>query len=653
MIDELIRLDPYLEPYQAKLCSRAAAAKDYRADLIGNSSLEAVSTIHKHLGLHSTEDGWVFREWAPNATSIYLICGATDWQDSADYALARRDGDIWELHLGHDQLSHGDSYKLSVHWSGGSGHRIPAYATRTVQDDHTKDFTAQVWVPEHDYQWQNEHHPVTGAIPLIYEAHIGMSGEEPRVSTYAEFQADVLPRIHAAGYNTVQLMAIQEHPYYGSFGYHVSGFYAASSRYGSPDELKSLIDAAHGLGISVIIDLVHSHAVKNTVEGLGLFDGTDHQYFHAGDRGLHPAWDSRCFDYGKHQVAKFLLSNCRYWLEEYNLDGFRFDGITSMLYTHHGLSRDFTNYQDYFEDIDQEAYSYLSLANDLIHQIKPHAISIAEEVSGMPGLVWPSNKGGAGFDYRLSMGMPDMWIKLIKESHDEDWDLRHILHELMQHRPEERTISYVESHDQALVGDKTVIFRLVDKDMYTNMSVDNLSPLAERGIALHKMIRLLSASTNSGGYLNFMGNEFGHPEWIDFPRVGNDWSYAHARRQWSLADNDDLAYKWLSCFDVDMLASVSELRGPISHHNIHQEDLLMSYMRSGRLFVYNLSPSRSYVDYGIPAHPGHYRLLLSSDSVQYGGYGHVDDSLDYITDDQGNLKIYIPARTCLVFRLQD
>ena len=174
-------------------------------------------------------------------------------------------------------------------------------------------------------------------------------------------------------------MAIQEHPYYGSFGYHVSSFYAASSRFGTPDDLKHLIDDAHSMGIAVIMDIVHSHAVKNELEGLGRFDGSYNQYFYGDHRREHPAWDSLCFDYGKNEVLHFLLSNCKFWLEEYGFDGFRFDGVTSMLYYSHGLGQAFGSYDDYYNGgQDTNAITYLSLANEVIHTVNPNAITIAE-----------------------------------------------------------------------------------------------------------------------------------------------------------------------------------------------------------------------------------------------------------------------------------
>ena len=332
-----------------------------------------------------------------------------------------------------------------------------------VQDDVTKIFSAQVWSPKKPYEFKiKDFRPKTDPL-LIYECHIGMSQDNEKVGTYEEFRLNVLPRVVADGYNCIQVMAIQEHPYYGSFGYHVSSFFAPSSRFGTPDELKRLIDEAHSKGLAVIMDLVHSHAAKNECEGLGNLAGDPNQFFYSGDRHVHPAWDSLCFDYGKNEVIHFLLSNCKYWLTEFKFDGFRFDGVTSMLYYDHGLGKAFGSYADYYNgNEDDNAICYLSLANEVIHEVNPHAITIAEEVSGMPGLAYPVKKGGYGFDYRLSMNIPDYWIKTIKEKRDEDWKPSSLFWELTNRRQDEKCISYCESHDQALVGDKTIIFRLID-----------------------------------------------------------------------------------------------------------------------------------------------------------------------------------------------
>ena len=661
----LIKSDPWLEPYAAAITGRHQYAMDKETELTngGKQTLSDFASGYLYFGLHRTDKGWTFREWAPNATHIYMVGTFNNWEEKEEYSLKRLQNGNWEINLPANAMQHGDLYKLIVYWDGGQGERIPAWATRVVQDENTKIFSAQVWNPEKPFKFRKKTFKPSTDPLLIYECHIGMAQQEEKVGTYSEFREKILPRIAKAGYNCIQIMAIQEHPYYGSFGYHVSSFFAASSRFGTPEELKELIDTAHGLGIAVIMDIVHSHAVKNEVEGLGNFAGDPNQYFYPGARREHPAWDSLCFDYGKNEVIHFLLSNCKYWLEEYQFDGFRFDGVTSMLYYSHGLGESFSNYGDYFNGHeDDNAMCYLTLANELIHMVNPKAITIAEEVSGMPGLAAKVEDGGYGFNYRMAMNIPDYWIKTIKEKIDEDWKPSSMFWEVINRRQDEKTISYAESHDQALVGDKTIIFRLIDADMYWHMQKGDEDYTVNRGIALHKMIRLLTATTINGGYLNFMGNEFGHPEWIDFPREGNGWSCKYARRQWDLVDNKNLTYHYMADFDENMLKVIKSVKDfqatPIQEIWHNDGDQVLVYQRKDFIFVFNFNPKQSFTDYGFLVAPGAYEVILNTDSVQFGGNGFSDDTITHFTisdplykkEKKEWLKLYIPARTAMVLR---
>ncbi|TFG43770.1 MAG: 1,4-alpha-glucan-branching enzyme [Bacteroidia bacterium] len=659
--------DPWLEPYKGIIESRINKCILKEQHLAGSGKLMEFAMGHYYYGLHRVSDSWVFREWAPNAENIFLTGIFNDWKEKSAYKLNRinKYGD-WEIILPPEALNHCDLYKLSVHWKGGKGERIPSYASRLVQDEKTKIFTTQVWNPENPYKWTVNDFKAEATAPVIYEAHIGMATPEEKLGTYREFAENVLPKIVKSGYNTIQLMAIQEHPFYGSFGYHVSSFFAASSRFGSPEDLKAMIDKAHASGVRVIMDLVHSHSVKNVNEGLGMFDGSADQYFHTNHRRNHVAWDSLCFDYGKDNVIHFLLSNCRYWLEEYKFDGFRFDGVTSMIYYNHGLEKSFTAYDDYFDGAqDEDALVYLFLANKMIHEFKPGALTVAEEMSGMPGIAAETARKGFGFDYRLSMGVPDLWIKLVKDTPDENWDMEHLIHELTQHRPEERIISYCESHDQALVGDKTLIFRMTDAEMDTGMTKSYNSMAIDRGIALHKMIRLITFSTSGGGYLNFMGNEFGHPEWIDFPREGNNWSYKFARRQWHLALDEDLKYSFLLKFDNAMVRLHKKFRilNDLLVHRIYENnfDKVIAFTRGEFVLVFNFHPTNSFTDYGIPI-KGKFRIVLDTDDPVFGGFDRVNRNSFYTSTRKGlrltidqpfYLYLYLPSRSALVLKKED
>jgi len=629
-------------------------------------ALSDFASAHEYYGLHFNKGRWICREWAPNATAIFLIGEITDWHEKKEFAFTQNNNaGEWEIQLPAKSLRHGTLYRLRIHWPGGCGDRIPAYARRVVQDPVTLIFNAQVWRPPSPHRWQCDRFQVRSEPPIIYEAHVGMAQEKEGIGTYKEFTESILPRILKAGYNTIQLMAIQEHPYYGSFGYHVSSFFAASSRFGTPEDLKELIDTAHRAGLAVIMDLVHSHAVNNEVEGLSRFDGTLHQYFHQGSRGFHDAWNSRCFDYGKIQVLHFLLSNCRFWLDEYRFDGFRFDGITSMLYHHHGLGEAFSSYNPYFSiTVDEDALAYLALANRVIHDVKPDAITIAEDISGMPGLATTQESGGIGFDYRLAMGVPDYWIRLVKDTRDQDWHMGGLWYELTNRRHDEKTIGYAESHDQALVGDQALIFRLIDSDMYEHMRIDDTNLRVDRGMALHKLIRFITLATAGNGYQNFMGNEFGHPEWIDFPREGNGWSYKYARRQWHLLDDPNLKYHYLAEFDRDMIALARE------HHLLsvpriqllheHSDNKVLAFERAEMVFIFNFHLSRSHEGYRIHVPKEEYRLIFDSDRPEYGGHDRLLPNQRYTRSDSDGgqnsfypIRLYLPTRSCLVLLPKD
>ena len=656
---KILEFDQTLAPYKQDLILRMENYNRKLGELLLPwQTLADFANGHSFYGFHKTEDGWYYREWAPAADAMYLTGDFCGWDRHA--CPMTKNGDNFELFLpGTDALKHGQQVMAITVKDGREMDRIPLYATRVIQDPATREWNAVIHDPESPYVWNDQ-----GFVPekelFIYECHIGMAQEEPKVGTYLEFKDKILPRIKALGYNTIQIMAIMEHPYYASFGYQVTNLFAASSRFGMPEELKALIDAAHGMGIAVLLDVVHSHACKNTREGINEFDGTDYQFFHAGAKGDHTAWGTKCFNYNKNEVIHFLLSNLKYWQEEYHFDGFRFDGVTSMLYHNHGLGQAFTGHQDYFTmNTDTEAVTYLQLANEMVRQVNPNAITIAEDTSAIPGLCLPIAWGGIGFDYRLAMGEPDMWIRLLKEFRDEDWDLNQIYYELSSRRSHERVIGYCESHDQALVGDKTIMFRLCDKEMYYSMEAWNPNDIVSRGMALHKLIRLLTMSLGGNGYLTFMGNEFGHPEWIDFPREGNGWSHYYCRRQWSLADNPDLKYQYLNNFEIAMV-EMAKRDGVISAMDkqlaLDNTAKTIVYQKGSAIFAFNFHPVNSYDGFFLPVpEEGEYKVALASDNWNFGGYGRIANDPIYKAEKQADgrigFKIYLPSRTAIVLEM--
>ena len=664
----MVEHDEWLHPvegeieYRHKLYTERLAAIERAA-----GSLVDYANGYRYFGWQHDDDlaGWRFREWLPGAHDVYLFGDFNNWQRT-ELRLQRDRSGVWSIFLPDamygDRLTHGSLYKLHVHGDNGWHDRIPAYATRVVQDDATKNFTAQFWIPQ-PFDWSDDAFDASrNGAPLIYEAHVGMAQEREGVGTYREFTERILPVIKREGYNAVQLMAIAEHPYYGSFGYHVSSFFAPSSRFGTPEELKALVRRAHQLGLAVIMDLVHAHYVKNLNEGINELDGTDHLYSKPGDAGYQPYWDSMIFDYGKSEVQHFLLSNVKYWLDEFHFDGFRFDGVTSMIYRHHGYT-EFDSRDKFFDEgVDRDALTYLTLANRLVHDFRPSATTIAEDVSGMPGMCFPPEAGGIGFDYRLGMAIPDFWIRLLKEVPDEEWNIHEMWSVMTSRLPGVKTVAYAESHDQALVGDKTIAFRLMDKEMYFHMDRASQNLVIDRGMALHKMIRLMTIATGGDAYLNFMGNEFGHPEWIDFPREGNGWSYAHARRQWSLAKNGFLRYSWLGDFDRAMIRLVRKYKVLNDGYpwNLLMDDRNKTIVFShGRLlFVFNWHPTASIPDYELPVQgAGKYVPILSTDEARFGGPARQSMEGEHFSfDAEGEdgkryprIRIYNTSRTATVY----
>jgi len=639
---------------------------ELKNNFLGEKDLRQFADWHEFFGLQRTAGrDWCFREWLPQAVSAALVGEFSAWQWDQRYELHSAIDGCWCGYFPPDAFQHGQQYQLKVCWPGGEGWRLPSCASRIVRAGNAQGgmvFNAQVWEPE-PYLWQYDS-PQNDAPLLIYEAHIGMAQAEERVGTFREFKEQILPRVVETGYTCLQLMAIAQHPYYASFGYQVANFFAPCDLFGTPEDLKELVDTAHGLGLKVIMDLVHSHSVRNELEGLAKICGDRTQYFHPGSRGEHPAWDSYCFQYGKPEVARFLLSNCRYWLEEYHLDGFRFDGVTSIIYLNHGLGKVFADYQDYFgANCDWEAWNYLTMANELVHKCRKKACTIAEEVSGMPGVAATIQEGGCGFTHRLAMGITDYWFTLL-DLPDDQWPMGKLWHELNNRRLDERTISYVECHDQAMVGGQTFLFRCLGEKIYDAMHGESQDPAVLRGVALHKMARLATMACAGHGYMTFMGNEFGHPEWIDFPREGNNWSYQYACRRWYLADDQRLKYYGLRNFEKEMLNLCRENKDFFACRpqllKCNESDKILIFERAGLIFAFNFHPRNSYPDYTFALSPGSYRLKMDSDAKEFAGLARLQPEQIYFTSPitiaaarENHLSLYLPAQTAVVLEKRD
>ena len=656
MKHKIFKYDPILAHFERDFDLRMENYRNKKAELLApGQTLADFANGHHYFGFHQGDGGWYYREWAPAAEKIYLTGDFCGW-DRYAHPMEKKENGVFELFLpGNDALPSGSRVMAVVVSGGKELERIPLYATRVEQDPVTYAWNAVI-CREKPFAWTDEKFKPKKNL-FVYECHIGMAQEEGKVGSYREFREKTLPRIRDLGYNTIQIMAIMEHPYYASFGYQVTNFFAASSRFGTQSELKELVNTAHNMGIAVLLDVVHSHACKNTREGINEFDGTAYQFFHDGPRGEHSAWDTKCFNYGKNEVIHFLLSNLKYWQEVYHFDGFRFDGVTSMLYLDHGLGTSFDSYDKYFSmNTDTQAVTYLQLATELARQVNPNAIMIAEDMSAMPGMCIPIKDGGVGFDYRLAMGEPDMWIRLLKETPDEYWDLNQIYYELANRRPKEKVIGYCESHDQALVGDKTIMFRLCDQEMYWSMGRDHQNMTIDRGVALHKMLRLITATLGGEGYLTFMGNEFGHPEWIDFPREGNGWSYHYCRRQWSLADNQELKYQYLNEFEkamVKLAKGARVLSGKDNQLALDNGAKTLVYRKGGGVFAYNFHPTNSYDGCWLPMpEEGEYAVVMSTDDFCFGGQGRIyhQSYKTEMRDGTPGIRLYLPSRTAVILK---
>lgn len=412
-LQEQLSRDSYLKPYEHEFRRRYAVYLDYIDKISqGDGSLNEFTKSYEKFGVHVSPDGTVTcLEWAPGAKALYLAGDFNNW-DSSSHPYTRLEFGKWQLTLppnadGSPLLRHLSEIKIVVETqSGEKVYRLSPWATYVVQPPENEGylFKQKIWNPPASERYTFKHQHAKRPKSLrIYECHVGIGTNEPRVGSYLEFAQNVIPRVADLGYNAIQVMAIMEHAYYACFGYQVTSYFAASSRFGTPEELKKLIDVAHEKGLYVMLDVVHSHASKNVLDGLNMFDGTDGCYFHSGPRGEHPLWDSRLFNYSEYEVLRFLMSNLRFYMDEYQFDGFRFDGVSSMLYHSRGIDQGFSgHYDDYFGmNVDTEALVYLMLVNDTLHTLNPDCVTIAEEVSGIPACCRPVSEGGIGFDYRL------------------------------------------------------------------------------------------------------------------------------------------------------------------------------------------------------------------------------------------------------------
>ncbi|XP_047249302.1 1,4-alpha-glucan-branching enzyme 3, chloroplastic/amyloplastic isoform X3 [Capsicum annuum] len=537
-------------------------------------------------------------------------------------------------------LPHGSQYRVYFNTPNGPLERVPAWATFVIPDADGKQAVAVHWepTPEYAYKWKHKQ-PVKPKSLRIYECHIGISGQEPKISSFNDFISKVLPHVKEAGYNAIQIIGVVEHKDYFTVGYRVTNFYAVSSRYGTPDDFKRLIDEAHGLGLLVFLEIVHSYAAADEMVGLSLFDGTNDCYFHTGKRGLHKFWGTRMFKYGDLDVLHFLLSNLNWWVEEYHVDGFHFHSLSSMLYTHNGFAS-FTGDMDEYcnQYVDKDALLYLILANEVLHTLHPNVITIAEDATLYPGLCDQTSQGGLGFDYFANLSASEMWLALLENTPDHEWCMK--------------------NHNQSISGGCSFAEILIGNSLgKSSISQESLV----RGCSLHKMIRLITCTIGGHAYLNFMGNEFGHPKRVEFPMSSNNFSFSLANRSWDLLEND--VHYQLFSFDKDMMDLDKNgrilSRGLANIHHVNDTTMVISYLRGPNLFVFNFHPVNSYERYTIGVEEaGEYQITLNTDEKKYGGrglFGH-DQNLQRTINRRADgkricLEVPLPSRSAQVYKL--
>ncbi|KAG8075748.1 hypothetical protein GUJ93_ZPchr0006g43795 [Zizania palustris] len=556
-------------------------------------------------------------------------------------------------------ISHKDKYRLYFNTPDGALERIPAWATYVLPDVRGKQSYAVHWEPppEEIYKWRFERPKVKGSL-RIYECHVGISGSEQKISSFQEFTSNVLPHIKDAGYNAIQLIGIVEHKDYSSVGYKVTNYFAVSSRFGTPEDFKKLVDEAHGLEMVVLLDIVHSYASADELVGLSLFDGSNDCYFHTGKRGHHKYWGTRMFKYDDVDVLHFLFSNLNWWVTEYHIDGFQFHSLSSMLYTHNGFSTFTGAMEEYCNQyVDKDALIYLILANEMLHELHPDIITIAEDATFYPGLCEPTTQGGLGFDYWVNLSIPEMWLWHLENVPGQEWSMNKIMKVLISKNC--NMLSYVENHNQSISGRKSFAEIILHKEKCSNNSVSDDGIF--RACSLLKIIKLLTFSTSGGAYLNFIGNEFAHPKRIEFPMSGNDYSFGLANRQWELLEKG--VHKHIFNFDKDLMSLDGKerliLRGSPNIHHCDDTSMFISFTRGPFLFVFNFNPDATSGLYSVGVdEAGEYQLILNTDETKYGGRGELKSNqyMKRTSDNRvggcrNSLELALPSRSAHVYKL--
>ena len=573
--------------------------------------------LYKVLGSHTIERDGVagthFAVWAPSARAVHVVGSFNGWDRSQHALHARWDSSgIYEGFI--PDVGKGELYKYAITTQEGAVlekgdpfalHWETPPKTASVVWDTWYEWKDDAWMQKRRSRNANEH-PVS-----VYEVHIGSwKRDGKRQYTYRELIDQLVPYVVDMGYTHVEFMPVMEHPFYGSWGYQITGYFAPTSRFGTPQDFMALVDAFHAAGVGVLLDWVPSH-FPNDPHGLDRFDGT-HLYEHADPRkGFHPDWKSNIFNYGRYEVRSFLISNARFWVDRYHADGLRVDAVASMLYLDYSRKEGEWIPNQHGGNENLEAISLLKEFNEAIYSDFPGAMTIAEESTSFSGVSRPTYTGGLGFGQKWMMG----WMHDALEYFKEDpihrrYHQNAITFSLVYAFTENFQLPL--SHDEVVHGKGPIVDR---------MPGDEWQKFAN--------LRLLYAMqyTHPGTQLNFMGNEIGQTSEWHHERQLDWWLLDHAPHQGVQALTRSLneLYRtepafWRKQFSPEGFAWID--------YNDHANSVL-SYLRKGDpeqgdrdvVVVANMTPVvREGYRIGVPG-AGTYQTLLNTDDKQYFGSG--------------------------------
>lgn len=566
------------------------------------------------------QQGVYFALWAPNAQSVSVVGGFNGWNRDSHPMQPRWDGSgIWEVFI--PGIGEGEVYKYYlVSTNGYAVEKADPYGYQTEIPPKTASVVRGLDYKWKDSKWlqQREKQSILDQPLSIYELHPGSwrRKEGNEFLSYHELAQELPKYCRELGFTHVELMPVMEHPFYGSWGYQLTGYFAPSSRYGSPQDFMFLVDALHQAGIGVILDWVPSHFPSDE-HGLGYFDGT-HLYEHPDPRkGFHKDWNSLIFNYGRNEVRSFLISNALYWLDKYHIDGLRVDAVASILYLDYSRNHGEWEPNEFGGRENLDAISFIKDFNDAVHTQQPHTFTVAEESTAFPGVTAPTYEGGLGFDLKWMMGwMHDTLSYFQKDPMYRSWHQGQLAFSIHYAFSEKFVLPL--SHDEVVYGKNSLI---------NKMPGDEWQKFAN--------LRLLFSYMwgHPGGKLLFMGGEFGQQhEWRhDFSL---DW---HEHEQGNLQQGVSVLLQELNQLYQTEPALYQNNYAPEGFEWVDFNDMSNSvfcWLRKGSdtkeqlLFIGNFTPNvlKNY-RVGVPQ-SGRYAELFNSDDWKYGGSGVRNTNLE-------------------------